>query len=474
CFPVYRTYIADRASSQDRRYVGWAYAQARRRSAAADLSVFDFIRNVLLVHPEGEPSGGLESEYRRFAMRFQQFTAPVMAKGVEDTALYVFNRLVSLNDVGGDPDTFGMAVSAFHGASANRAAKWPNTMLATSTHDSKRSEDVRARIDVISEMPAAWRLAVRRWSRMNRSAKRRIDGRPVPARNDEYLIYQTLVGTFPADDVDAAGLAAYRERIARYVVKALREAKRYTSWISPNEAYESAVVGFVHALLGRPEGNLFLDDLRTQGAAFSWFGALNSLSMALIKFTSPGVPDIYQGHEMIELSLVDPDNRRAVDYGFRRDALSQLQALEADAGRMIEGVRALLARPQDGRAKLWITLRALALRRRRPECFAKGDYYPIAVAGDRAQHVVAYARRRPSAGIVAIAGRLFATLAPAPGTPPLGAAAWGDATVDLSFVPVGSSMQNVLTGEMLTATGGAVPLALLCAHFPGAILSYGE
>ncbi|MGE5088830.1 MAG: malto-oligosyltrehalose synthase [Candidatus Levyibacteriota bacterium] len=474
CFPVYRTYIADRASSQDRRYVNWAYAQARRRSAAADLGVFDFIRNVLLVRPQGGASGELEVEYRRFAMHFQQFTAPVMAKGVEDTALYVFNRLVSLNDVGSDPDTFGMAVSAFHGASADRAAKWPHTMLATSTHDSKRSEDVRARIDVISEMPAAWRLAVRRWSRMNRSAKRRIDGRQAPARNDEYLIYQTLAGTFPADDVDAAGLAAYCARIERYIVKALREAKRYTSWISPNEAYESAVVGFVQALLGRLDANLFLDDLRTQGAALSWFGALNGLSMALIKFTSPGVPDIYQGNEMIELSLVDPDNRRAVDYGARRDALSRLQALEADVGRMIEGVRALLASPQDGRAKLWITLRALALRRRRPECFAKGDYYPIAVAGDRAQHVVAYARRRTPVGIVAIAGRLFATLAPAPGTPPLGAAAWGDATVDLSFVPAGSSMQNVLTGETLVATGAPMPLAALFAHFPGAILSYGE
>jgi (1->4)-alpha-D-glucan 1-alpha-D-glucosylmutase len=472
CFPVYRTYIAEKVSSQDRRYVDWAVAQAKRRSAAADLSVFDFVKDVLLMRPPEGEAQDLEAEYRRFAMRFQQFTAPVMAKGVEDTAFYAFNRLASLNDVGGDPDAFGMTVSAFHGASTDRAAKWPHTMLATSTHDSKRAEDVRARIDVISELPAAWRLAVRRWSRLNRSKTRTIDGHPAPSRSDEYLLYQTLAGTFPAGDIDADALAAYRERIERYMLKAVREAKVYTSWINPSEAYESAVAGFVQALLGRVEGNLFLDDFRTQASAFAWYGALNSLSMALIKVTSPGVPDIYQGHECIELALVDPDNRRPVDYASRRAALESLKALAADAEALPARVRALLQSPHDGRAKLWITWRALGLRRRRPETFEKGDYHAIAAAGARAQHVVAYARRRAPAGVVAVAGRLFASLGLDAGVPPLGEAAWGDTTVDLSFIPAGTPLENVLTGESLTATGGAVPLAQVFAHFPGAILAY--
>ncbi|HSD53602.1 MAG TPA: malto-oligosyltrehalose synthase [Burkholderiales bacterium] len=471
CFPVYRTYIAERVAPQDRRYINWAVTQAKRRSTAGDPSVFDFLKEVLLMRPPEGDAQDLEAEYRRFAMRFQQFTAPVMAKGVEDTAFYAFNRLVSLNEVGSDPNAFGMAVSAFHGASADRAAKWPHTMLATSTHDSKRSEDVRARIDVISELPAAWRLAVRRWSRMNRSKKRAVDGRPAPSRNDEYLLYQTLAGTFPAADANAAALATYLERIERYMLKAVREAKVYTSWINPSEAYESAVAGFVQALLGRVEGNLFLDDFRTQASAFAWYGALNSLSMALIKLTSPGVPDIYQGHECIELALVDPDNRRAVDYASRRAALESLKALAADAEVLPARVRALLQSPHDGRAKLWITWRALELRRRRLDTFEKGDYYPIAAAGARTQHVVAYARRRARAGVVAVAGRLFASLGLDAGVPPLGEAAWGDTTVDLSFIPAGTPLENALTGESLTATG-ALPLAQAFAHFPGAIFAY--
>jgi len=473
CFPVYRTYIAEKVSAQDRRYVDWAVAQAKRRSAAADLSVFDFARNVLLVRAPKDATRDLVAEYRRFAMRFQQFTAPVTAKGVEDTACYVFNRLVSLNEVGGDPDGFGMAVSAFHGASADRAAKWPHTLLATSTHDAKRSEDVRARINVISELPAAWRLAVRRWSRMNRSKKRAVEGRPAPSRNDEYLLYQTLAGTFPATAVDAPALAAYSERIERYVVKAAREAKVHTSWVNPNETYENALTSFVQALLGRLEGNLFLEDFRGQAATLAWFGVLNSLSLALVKYTSPGVPDLYQGHELVALTLVDPDNRGPVDYALRREALAALKALAADPVALPGRVRTLLQSPHDGRAKLWVTWRALELRRRDPTTFEQGDYAPVTAAGERARHVVAYARRRGQAGVVAVAGRLFASLGLDTGVPPLGLAAWGDTTLDLAFIPAGTALANVLTGETLTATGGALPLAQVCAHFPGAILAYG-
>ncbi|MGH8696978.1 MAG: malto-oligosyltrehalose synthase, partial [Burkholderiales bacterium] len=473
CFPVYRTYIAERVAPQDRRYIDWAVGRARRRGRAADASVFDFVKNALLAHaPDGAPAA-LAALYLAFAMRFQQFTAPVTAKGVEDTSFYVFNRLVSLNDVGGDPAAFGMAVSAFHGASHDRATKWPHTLLATSTHDNKRSEDVRTRIDVISELPAAWRLAVRRWSRINRSKKRTVEGEPAPSRNDEYLLYQTLAGSFPTGDLDAAGLDAYRERVEAYMLKAAREAKARTSWINPHAEYESAVAGFVRALLGRLEGNLFLDDLRAQLPSFAWFGMLSSVSMALVKCTSPGVPDLYQGNELLDYSLVDPDNRRPVDYAARRAALEALAALACDpAERLAVRVRALFDDPYGGRAKLWVIWRTLALRRDRPELLAEGDYHPIAVAGARSRHLVAYARRLGQSGIVTVAGRLFASLGPAPGELPVGDAVWGDTAVDLSWLPGGVALRDALTGET-HAAGDALPLGRLFASFPGAALVYG-
>jgi (1->4)-alpha-D-glucan 1-alpha-D-glucosylmutase len=473
CFPVYRTYVADRVAPQDRRYVDWAVTQARRRSRAADGSVFEFVRNALVARAPAGAAPALAGEFRAFAMRAQQFTAPVTAKGVEDTALYVFNRLVSLNEVGSHPDDFGITVAAFHGASADRAAKWPHTMLATSTHDNKRAEDVRARIDVISELPAAWRLAARRWSRINRSKKRTVEGAPAPSRNDEYLLYQTLLGTLPQEALDAAGLAAYRARIDEYMLKAVREAKVRSSWINPNAAYERAVSAFVQALLGRSEGNLFLDDFRALATPFMWFGALNSISMALLKVTSPGVPDIYQGTELLDLSLVDPDNRRPVDYGLRRERLAQLETLASGPREALPGeTAALLAHPSDGRAKLWVIARALALRRERPELFAYGDYFPVAVSGGRSRHVVSFARRLGTAGVVVVAGRLFASLGVAPGTAPTGAVAWEDATLDLSFVPAGARLVDVLTGETHDAGAGPLPLAAVFAHFPGAILAY--
>lgn len=470
-FPVYRTYIDERVSKQDRRFVNWAVTQAKARSATADASVFDFVKDVLLARaPEGA-SEELQAEYRRFALRFQQFSAPVMAKGLEDTSFYVFNRLASLNDVGGDPNCFGMSVSAFHGASADRRAKWPHTMLATSTHDSKRSEDVRARIDVISEIPAAWRLAVRRWSRANRGKKRTVAGNPAPSRNDEYLLYQTLAGTFPADDVDADALAIYRERIERYLLKAVREAKLHSSWINPNEAYESATASFVNDLLGRLDGNYFLDDFRIQARTFAWFGALNSLSLTLVKLTSPGVPDIYQGMEFVELSLVDPDNRRAVDFTARRDALAALATLaDDDVGNLAARVGDLLRAPHDGRAKLWITWRALGLRAQRPQLFQDGDYHPITTAGAAARHVVGYARRLGSTGVVVLAGRLFASLGLDVGVAPLAEAAWADTSADLSFIPTGTRLENVLTGETLSATGGHIRLATVFTRLPLALL----
>ncbi|TSA17105.1 MAG: malto-oligosyltrehalose synthase [Betaproteobacteria bacterium] len=475
CAPVYRTYVAEGLTPQDRRYVDWAVAHARKKVRAADASAFDFLRLVLLATAPEDADPALQQRYRAFAMKFQQFTSPVTAKGVEDTASYNYNRLVSLNEVGGDPDMFGMAVSAFHGASADRAARWPHTMLATSTHDNKRSEDVRCRIDVISEMPAAWRLALRRWSRMNASHRRTVDGADAPSRVDEYLLYQTLLGTLPSGPVDAAALEAYRMRIEAYMQKAVREAKAHTSWVNVNAEYEAGVCAFVHALLGRLESNPFLDDLRIQTQPIAWFGMLNSLSMTLVKLTSPGVPDFYQGNELFDLSLVDPDNRRPVDYGRRRLLLAELQQIAAAPGKSLAAsVVRFFDTPFDGRARLWLAWRALQLRRGQEQLFRMGDYHSLATPGARSRHLVAYARRLQGSGVVTVAGRLFASIGLESGVLPTGEAAWGDTALDLSFLPAGTRLVDVLTGESLvTDASRRLPLARVMAYFPGAMLAYG-
>jgi (1->4)-alpha-D-glucan 1-alpha-D-glucosylmutase len=477
CFPVYRTYIADSVSAQDRRQIDWAIAYAKRRSRAADTTIFDFVRAALLARAPKDAPPGLKARFRGFAMKFQQFTAPVAAKGVEDTAFYIYSRLISLNDVGSDPDAFGMSVSAFHGASADRAACWPHTMLATSTHDNKRSEDVRARIDVISEMPAAWRLLLRRWSRMNRARKRTVDGVPAPSRNDEYLLYQTLLGTFPVGDMDDERLARYRERIEHYMLKAVREAKAHSSWINVSEPYETATIEFVRQVLGRVEGNLFLEDLIVQVRSVAWFGMLNSLSMTLLKLASPGVPDIYQGNETLDFSLVDPDNRRPVDYAQRFATLEELRRLATGAQAGLAHVaHAMVNAPENGRAKLWTTWRLLELRRSQPQLLEQGDYVALAASGERAQHVVSFARRYRGHALVAVAGRLWASLGVEAWTPPLGEQVWGDTTVSLAPLAVSGMAVNVLTGETFEPVDGKLRLAALFAHFPAAllILSTGE
>ncbi|TMH36218.1 MAG: malto-oligosyltrehalose synthase [Betaproteobacteria bacterium] len=472
CFPVYRTYVAQRASAQDRRYIDWGTGGARRRSRAADPSVFSFVRDVLLLRPPDGAPKELKEVYRSFAMRFQQFTAPVMAKGVEDTAFYRFNRLVSLNEVGGAPDQFGTTVQAFHRGNLERNARWPHALLAGSTHDNKRSADVRARIDVISEMPAMWRGLVRHWRRLNRRHMRVVDEEIAPSPNDEYLLYQTLIGTFPVGD-GTPGLSGYRERIASYMIKAAREAKVCTSWVSVNDEYESALTAFVAGALEESATNLFIPELRTKVAAFAWFGALNSVSMALLHCTSPGVPDIYQGSELMELSLVDPDNRRPVDYAIRREALEKMQALErASAHELSESLKAVLSSPHDGLLKLWVITRALELRRKSPKLFSMGDYVAIAGAGERARHVIAFARRHEEGGALAIAGRLFAALGVAPGAAPIDAEVWSDTRLELPFALPSTQLTDVLTGETIDVASGTITLARVFARLPCALLTW--
>ena len=319
-FPVYRTYINSfEVSERDRQYIESAISRAKRQNPAISTSIFDFIRDVLLLRFPDNMNEEQKPAWLDFVKRFQQITGPVMAKGVEDTAFYLYNRLVSLNEVGGSPERFGITLEAFHGQNIERCKSRPLAMLATSTHDTKRSEDVRARINVLSEIPEQWREGLSRWSRQNRKVKMIVDGKPAPSRNEEYLLYQTLVGAWPFCNPEDDEFAEFRSRIKEYMLKAMREAKVHTSWINPNSLHEDAVMYFIDSILKNSKNNFFLQIFVFQRLTAAC-GIFNSLSQTLLKITSPGIPDFYQGNELWDFSLVDPDNRRPVDYQTKKPA----------------------------------------------------------------------------------------------------------------------------------------------------------
>jgi len=473
CFPVYRGYIssAREVVPEDRRNVEQATAAAKRRSTTADTSIFDFLRDVLTLAAADRKSPAYYDQVLAFAMKFQQFTSPVMAKGLEDTSAYIYHRLLSLNEVGGDPRQFGVTRTAFHRANQARAENWPHAMLATSTHDTKRSEDVRARLNVLSEIPAAWRLALRHWSRANRSLKRMVDGIPVPTANDEYFIYQTLLGIWPQGEPDKNEMARLGVRIAEYLVKAVREAKVYTSWINPNTAYEDAILAFADALINAPAESAFLTDFLPFQRRIARLGLLNSLSQTLIKLTVPGVPDIYQGCECWNFSLVDPDNRRPVDFGYRRTLLDALQILATlESKQRSAEVRALCDTLEDGRAKLLIVRTALALRKRWPDVFQKGSYLPLAAKGEHAVHLCAYARIAGERTVITVAPRFFAQLQGEADRLPLGEKVWGNTTVGLPFHRSGNKYSCAFTGKthepLQKLSRWHLPVAQVLAEFP--------
>ncbi len=409
CFPVYRTYVNGReVSDEDRRYVEQAVRGGKRRSNASDLSVFDFIRHVLLVEANGSEPEAYKRAVLRFAMKFQQVTAAVMAKGVEDTAFYRYNRLVSLNEVGGNPGKFGTSVEEFHRANEERLQAWPHSMLATSTHDSKRSEDVRARINVLSEIPSLWRRKVSRWRDWNRNKKTSVEQSAAPSRNDEYLLYQTLVGTWPSGDCNDREWTAYCDKIEQYMLKAAREAKEHTRWANQDSDYERALSGFVRSILDRGEPNPFLEDFAEFQGRIGRIGALNSLSQCVLKLTCPGVPDIYQGNELLQFALVDPDNRRLVDYDRRRELLEKLFTERATNERAY--VQSLAADPINLCLKLYVTWRTLQIRNQQRALFEAGKYIPLSVTGDKSEHIVAFAREHEGRSAIIVVPRLCATL----------------------------------------------------------------
>jgi (1->4)-alpha-D-glucan 1-alpha-D-glucosylmutase len=468
CFPVYRSYITqDEIRQADRDSVERAVARARRRNPALSPQVFDFLRDVLLLrHPDSYGEADRE-EQRRFVGKFQQVTAPVMAKGLEDTAFYVYNRLLSLNEVGGDPARFGVSPETLHRVNQDRQARWPRALSPLSTHDTKRSEDVRARLNVLSEMPGEWQAALERWSELNTPHRLTIDDAPVPDRNEEYFIYQTLLGAWPLEPYEAEEYRAFIGRVQEYMTKALHEAKVHTSWINPYREYDEAVLGFVGRILDEGSGGAFLADFRPFQRRISHYGLFNSLSQTLLKITSPGAADTYQGTELWDFSLVDPDNRRPVDYDHRRNCLRQLREWASHDRRGL--VRQLLERPEDDRLKLYVTWQALSCRLDHPGLFAEGAYLPGDPAGARAEHVFGFARRDGGTVALVVVPRLLTRL----GERPLGAV-WGDTKLAVAGFEGSITLQNLFTGDSHTfnAREGRLELRIaeILSKFPVALL----
>ena len=475
CFPVYRTYIDERGhvSETGRAYIERAVDCAKRQNEILAPAAFDFLRSILLL--EGNTGKANGFGYRRqlyFTLKFQQLTGPVMAKGLEDTACYVYNRFIAVNEVGGTPAAFGVPVSEFHRANQERAEHWPNSMLSTSTHDTKRSEDVRARLDVLSELPHAWTAQVMKWRRVNRKRKVELsDGRTVPDNNEEYLLYQTLVGAWPLRMDTEEQRSEFLRRIQRYMEKAVHEAKVNLSWLNSNPDYVAGMNSFVERILSparRGKTNLFLDSLQRFLPPLMYFGCINSLTQTLLKLTCPGVPDIYQGQEMWNFSLVDPDNRRPVDFGLRVRAAEEFRT-RAETGDLLGICQELLRDWRDGRIKLWVTMRTLNFRREHEELFRLGSYLPLEISRGKDEHVVAFARQHAGEMAITAVPRLSYSLMKGKEEPPIGAV-WGDSELPLPTEMVGKRLRNVLTDEVIPP-GPSLLCREIFASFPVALLA---
>jgi (1->4)-alpha-D-glucan 1-alpha-D-glucosylmutase len=450
CFPVYRTYVSDEAgvSEADRQVILRAVRAAKRRNAAVDTSIFDFLRDILLLEKLDDSDSETHRLRLEFVMKFQQCTGPMMAKGLEDTAFYIFNRLSALNEVGGNPKQFGMSLERFHERNRARLADMPGTLLASTTHDTKRSEDTRARMTVISEIPEDWQKWIHEWRSLNSALKSNIEGDSAPSANEEYLIYQTLLGTWPfaAEEVNQE----YVDRIQKYMLKAIKEAKVNSSWIQPNEDWENAVKQFIAGILRADHG--FRSKFDPAAITIAWHGMLNSLAQTILKFTVPGVPDIYQGTELWDFSLVDPDNRRPVDFTLCQRLLDEVQN---------EAAETLFKTWQDGRIKMLMTSQLLHLRQSAPTLFESGSYYSFYANGDLADCCVAFSRELGSQMILVIVPRFTTRL----GTTGSGFN-WKE--TELLFDKTLPAMVDQLTGRTIKPGLDTLPLKILDV-FPFAV-----
>ncbi|MDP9185766.1 MAG: malto-oligosyltrehalose synthase [Verrucomicrobiota bacterium] len=462
CFPVYRTYLApgQPVSDEDRQVIERAIASAKRRNPATEESIFNFLRDILLFRFPENLDAQAREEHMHFVLKFQQFTGPIMAKGLEDTVFYIYNRLAALNEVGGEPQQFGLSVEAFHERNLDRHRNWPATLLATSTHDTKRSEDVRARMVAISEIPELWRRSLQRWRTANRRWKKMVNEAEAPDPDEEYLLYQTLLGTWPiaANGAPEQNVGAeYIQRIQAYMTKALNEAKLNTSWIQPNEEWLATTRDFVAKVLDPTPKNKFLPAFLPVAEETARLGAINSLAQTLLKLASPGVPDIYQGNETWDFSLVDPDNRRPVDYKRRAEMLSCLSTKSPEE---------LLQSWPDGRIKVFLTQRALRFRNEHVELFRSGNYLPLRATGSFADCCLCFARQLDQRSIIVIVPRLSSRI----GFPPIGER-WRDTVVEL---PESLSLhrgREIFTGRELSIQNRQIRLADPMSILPFAIIT---
>lgn len=460
--PVYRTYINGFSVSEtDRKYIESALSKARGREMA-DRRVLDHLENVLLLRFPRALSISQKRNWLQFVMKWQQFTGPVAAKGVEDTALYVYNPLDSLNEVGGEPD-MAVSLDQFHLLNQERVTRWPHGLNASTTHDTKRSEDVRARINVLSELAEEWESTWQRWHSLNKSFRRRVEGKQVPDTSMELLLYTTLLGAWPLDRSEEAD---FQERIEGFVIKAAREGKTFTSWMAPNAAHEDALLQFVANLFS---SHNFLEELRTFQKKISFYGMLNSLSQLLLKVCSPGVPDFYQGTELWNFSLVDPDNRRPVDFEQRRENLHQL--LEKEEAELSSLASDLLANWKDGRIKLFVTHRCLSFRRREETLFAEGSYQPLTVKGEHADSICAFVRQVRNKSMIVVAPRWWTRIA-SPDDLRTSEECWKDTRILLpGHIP--EQWRDVLTNQPIPAEasdGRVVFVGQLLKTLPVAVL----
>ncbi|MBH8575231.1 malto-oligosyltrehalose synthase [Nostocaceae cyanobacterium CENA369] len=465
-FPIYRTYItADGISDSDRACIQEVIRQAREQTPLLQ-NELTFIEKLMLLEFDDSLTQTEREQWIYFVLRMQQYSGPLMAKGVEDTTLYVYNRLLSLNEVGGNPSHFGISAAEFHTFNRKHQANWPHTMNGTATHDTKRGEDLRARINVLSELPQEWEQQVNTWSYLNQDRRSDRHGFAMPDRNDEYFLYQTLVGAFPFDDREQSSLV---ERVKDYMIKAIREAKVHTAWLRPDSEYEEACASFIDKILDPSISEQFLAAFRPFQERIAYYGMFNSLSQTLLKTIAPGVPDFYQGTELWELSLVDPDNRRPVDFEQRRAYLSAIrEQIETDILKLIQE---LLNDKTDGRIKLFLTAQLLKARTDYLSLFQEGDYLPLEIKGTHADRILAFARRQGDRTAIAIAPRFLTSLIQ-PGENPLGESVWQDTHLQL---PSGTSSawKNVLTEQLLKTTG-TLPIGAALADFPVALLVSAE
>ncbi len=463
-FPVYRTYVnGSDISAADRKIMEKALRETKRRNPDL-MPEIRYLEKFLLFEFFEYVSDEEKEGWVNFVMRFQQLTGPLMAKGFEDTTLYIYNRLISLNEVGGDPESFGVSIEEFHEFNKNRVSMTPHTINATSTHDTKRGEDIRCRINVLTEIPEIWAKKVKSWSRENRSKKTKVNGSLVPDKNDEYFLYQSIIGGLP---FKTEHYGEFKTRLKEYIVKAVREAKVHTAWLEPDTEYENAFVDFIDKVLDFSHPDAFTSDILRFQTEVAFFGIINSLSQTLLKITSPGIPDFYQGTELWDLNFVDPDNRRHVDYKERNRLMDEIREGENKSGRK-DLVCRLLDDRRDGKVKMYLIYKSLGFRNENIELYRDGDYIPLETRGEHRNEILAFARASGGKWGITLVPRFVSRLTDYDNIP-VGNNVWGDTSV---IMPGESpdTFYNILTGETVRKDKKKLFAGEILATFPVALL----